>query len=91
MTKFKFDAKQYTNEELKNIAATCTNYITLRSKIEKVLKDEGLTVADILQGGAKQKRSSVAAKWRHQENHTLTWSGRGRQPKWIKKYGVKIG
>ncbi|RKF16328.1 H-NS histone family protein [Roseovarius spongiae] len=42
-------------------------------------------------GEGKQQRSSskprkrAAPKYRHPENPDLTWSGRGRQPNWLKE------
>lgn len=38
---------------------------------------------------AKHK-SKVAPKWRHKRDPNLTWSGRGRKPKWIDTHGKKI-
>ena len=34
--------------------------------------------------GGKKVKSSSPAKYRHPEDPTLTWSGRGRQPTWFK-------
>ncbi|WP_444668457.1 H-NS histone family protein [Cereibacter changlensis] len=31
-------------------------------------------------------KAPVAPKYRHPENDTITWSGRGRQPDWIKSH-----
>ncbi len=31
-------------------------------------------------------RSKVAPKFRHPEDDTVTWTGRGRQPKWVVEY-----
>ena len=61
----------------------------LRGDIEKILSDEGYSMADLVQGrpGARKAPAGVAkapAKYRHPENASLTWSGRGRQPGWYK-------
>lgn len=40
---------------------------------------------------AKTKRGSVAAKYRHPENSSLTWTGRGRSPIWVADWKVKHG
>jgi DNA-binding protein H-NS len=60
----------------------------LRSDIEKRLAEEGFTMADLMDGRQKGKRGSAGAvkapaKYRHPENHSLTWSGRGRRPAWF--------
>ena len=41
--------------------------------------------------GAKAKRGSVAAKYRHPENSSLTWTGRGRSPIWVAEWKSKHG
>ena len=52
---------------------------------------EILAVATPLKGrkarGSDDARAHVAPKYRNPENPTETWTGRGRQPKWI---GAKI-
>src|SRR3954447_26758367 len=36
-----------------------------------------------LSGGGEDRRSEVAAKYANPDNPSETWSGRGRQPKWV--------
>ncbi|TFL19447.1 H-NS histone family protein [Jannaschia formosa] len=62
----------------------------LKGQIEKMLADEGYSMADLMQGrsGGKKAVAGAAkapAKYRHPENPSLTWSGRGRQPGWYKE------
>jgi DNA-binding protein H-NS len=38
---------------------------------------------------AKDDRQKVAAKYAHPENPELTWTGRGRTPKWIEEKEAK--
>ena len=40
---------------------------------------------DELFGKSKRKRPPVAPKYRNPEKPSETWSGRGRQPLWIKE------
>ena len=40
---------------------------------------------------SKGKRGTVAAKYRHPENSTLTWTGRGRSPLWVAEWKTKHG
>ena len=43
----------------------------------------GFSLEEVL-GDSKAKRASkVAPKYAHPENAELTWTGRGRKPKWI--------
>jgi DNA-binding protein H-NS len=50
--------------------------------VEAKAKEFGFSLAE-LTGGTKQKRPAVAPKYRHPENANLTWSGRGRKPRWF--------
>ncbi|GJJ02784.1 DNA-binding protein [Duganella rhizosphaerae] len=55
-----------------------------KAQIAAIMKDYGLTVADL--GGVKTKaaktRNPVAAKYRDSATGE-TWTGRGRSPKWL--------
>jgi DNA-binding protein H-NS len=76
----------------------------VREKIDAILKNSGLTLADIYPtrgaGKAKTKagkrggKGSVAPKYRNPANPAETWTGRGRQPLWVaaavKKRGVTL-
>lgn len=58
-----------------------------RAAAEKAAAEYGVSLADIV-GGTRSKsgtRAARPAKYRHPENPELTWSGRGRQPHWIKE------
>ena len=52
------------------------------AELEAVAQKHGYKLAD-LTGGNKAKVASPA-KYKHPEDSSLTWSGRGRQPNWIK-------
>lgn len=80
----------------------------IRAKIDALLQESGLTLDDIYhRRGVKHtkktkatkvnnplKGSTVAPKYRNPEDASQTWSGRGRQPRWIaealKKRGVTL-
>lgn len=36
--------------------------------------------------GAKDGRSKVAPKYAHPDDPTITWTGRGRKPKWVEAH-----
>lgn len=62
------------------------------ASVKKLIEDFGLTQADIF-GSARKTRTpvagrKVAAKYRNPETNE-TWTGRGRQPKWIQGKNVK--
>ena len=51
---------------------------------EAAAKQHGFSLAD-LTGKAKAKPKAAPPKYQHPENPAVTWSGRGRQPAWIKE------
>ena len=42
-----------------------------------------VSMADLIGTEVKPSRAPAAAKYRHPENPSLTWSGRGRKPLWF--------
>jgi DNA-binding protein H-NS len=46
-------------------------------------KAQGFTLAVLLGSKPSRKRTPVAPKFAHPENKSITWSGRGRKPKWV--------
>ena len=59
-----------------------------RSEVEAKAREFGFSLSDFVDGSdtsGKKKREPQPAKYRHPENESLTWSGRGRQPQWIKE------
>jgi DNA-binding protein H-NS len=56
----------------------------LRAKAEAMARAEGLTLADLFPAFGEKRRGSVAPKYRNPVDHSQTWSGRGRQPRWFK-------
>ncbi len=53
-----------------------------RQAIEAQAKEMGYSLGELL-GGAKKIKPISAPKYRHPENPDLTWTGKGRRPKWI--------
>ncbi len=43
----------------------------------------GFTLAELTGGGTSKRKAAQPPKYRHPENPSTTWSGRGRQPGWI--------
>ena len=52
-------------------------------EMEAVAQKHGVALRDLVKGGTGL--SARPPKYRHPENPTLTWSGRGRQPVWYKE------
>lgn len=54
--------------------------------VEAKAKEMGFSLAELMgEGKAGGKRQKVAPKYAHPENPSLTWTGRGRKPKWIEE------
>lgn len=57
----------------------------LKQKMQAMAEEAGLTLDDVFggrRGGAKGK-GSVPVKYRHPDDSSMTWTGRGRRPKWL--------
>jgi len=53
-----------------------------RKKLEDYAKEIGVDLSEIV-GMKKTIKSVNPPKYRHPEDSTLTWTGRGRKPKWV--------
>jgi DNA-binding protein H-NS len=54
-----------------------------RVKLEAIAKEMGYALADLIGVEVKTTRAPAVAKYRHPENTAVTWSGRGRKPRWF--------
>jgi DNA-binding protein H-NS len=55
-----------------------------RSELEAKAKEMGFSLAELVGDASKEtKRRSVAAKYRNPKDSNVTWTGRGRKPKWV--------
>jgi DNA-binding protein H-NS len=55
-----------------------------RAKVEAIARELGFSLAELFEAKVKGKsaRGSLVVKFRHPEDPSLTWSGRGRRPQW---------
>ncbi|WP_299602570.1 H-NS histone family protein [uncultured Tateyamaria sp.] len=53
---------------------------------QKAAAEFGFTLAELMDGSKKPKRVGAPSqpKYQHPENPSVTWTGKGRQPGWIK-------
>jgi DNA-binding protein H-NS len=54
-----------------------------RARVEAFARDLGYSLAELVGTEMKTTRAPAAAKYRHPENPSLNWSGRGRKPRWF--------
>lgn len=57
---------------------------------EATAREMGFSLHEIIGEAPKGKRVTNPPKYRNPENPEVTWTGRGRQPAWIKE-GLKAG
>ncbi|OZB14549.1 MAG: transcriptional regulator [Rhodobacterales bacterium 34-62-10] len=53
------------------------------SRVEAFARGLGYSLSELVGASIKAKRSTTAPKFRHPENPALTWSGKGRKPRWF--------
>lgn len=53
------------------------------AKLEALARDLGFSLSELANLPGKAKKGPVPAKYRDPENPAVTWSGRGRRPKWF--------
>jgi len=58
------------------------------NKLREMAKTLGYTLDELLakEAAVKTPGAKVAVKYRHPENPTLEWTGRGRKPKWVESW-----
>jgi DNA-binding protein H-NS len=54
-----------------------------RREMTALAEKHGLSITDVFGGGRVAKGGKVAVKYRSPDNPDDTWTGRGRQPKWL--------
>lgn len=64
--------------------------VDARAEIERIAAATGMSVEELLglKAGKSARRPAaakkpVAIKYRNPKDHTQTWSGRGKQPRWL--------
>lgn len=61
--------------------------------VKALAAKRGIAIGDVFGGKGGGKGSKVAVKYRNRDNPGETWTGRGRQPKWLAaalKKGAKL-
>ncbi len=59
-----------------------------REQILQIAQGAGVTLQDLLPGKVLQpaSRKTVSVKFRHPDDPRKQWTGRGRQPAWVKEW-----
>lgn len=57
-----------------------------RAVLEEKARDLGYSLAELAGASSGRKRAAGGPKYRHPENPDVTWTGRGRKPKWVAEH-----
>jgi len=55
----------------------------LKAKIDRLVNGSGITVAELYGFTTRRGKSKSSAKYVNPDNHSQTWTGRGRRPNWL--------
>jgi DNA-binding protein H-NS len=98
MTNSKINLEKMTLDDLKqlqnDVAIAIYEYEERRKEeakaaLEAKAKEFGFSLNELLsdeKGKSKTKSAKVAPKYADPADPTITWSGRGRKPKWVEAY-----
>jgi DNA-binding protein H-NS len=66
--------------------------VKVLKEIESIAAERGFALDELIGGERpKKERAPVAAKYRDPSNPEQTWTGRGRQPRWVAEFLQKGG
>ena len=57
-----------------------------REQILAIAQSVGMPLKDLISGGVRAKTGRVAVRYRNPNDASQQWTGRGRQPKWVKEW-----
>lgn len=87
------DLDEYDLDELKDLKKRVDKAIAdyevrkkreALDKLDEVSKEMGFSLNELFDGSGKKRRKTPSKpKYRHKDNHDLTWTGRGRKPNWF--------
>ncbi len=59
-----------------------------REQILAIAQSIGVSVKDLVGTGIRAKTGTVAVRYRNPNNASQQWTGRGRQPNWVKEWAA---
>ena len=57
-----------------------------REQILAIAQSVGVSVKELVGSGLRTKTGAVAVRFRNPANSAQQWTGRGRQPNWVKEW-----
>ena len=91
------DLSTMSTTELRNLQASITEalknnekqeLIKAREQIIAIAQSVGIPLANLVESIKKQNKEKkpVAVRYRHKEDPTKQWTGRGRKPNWVNEW-----
>lgn len=89
------DLSKHSLAELRELQAQIAEQINARQKDEvanvqqqilALAKGVGMTVEQVMGFKGTKDKKSVAVRYQHPDDSSKQWTGRGRQPKWVKEF-----
>jgi len=77
------------NKLISDAQAALAKKQEVAEKVRKLAQDNGLNISDLMTADKQKKaktkkpRGKVAPKYKNPANGSETWTGRGRQPRWV--------
>lgn len=62
-----------------------------RKLLDEHAQKLGFKLEELVADKAVKAKKPVPAKYQHPENYSITWSGRGMKPKWVKEHLENVG
>ena len=60
--------------------------VIARNEIFAIARSVGIPVKELLNTGHRAKGSTASVQFRHPDDSSQQWSGRGRQPHWVRDW-----
>jgi DNA-binding protein H-NS len=71
-------------QELKNRERQ--EIVKAREQILAIAQKAGFSVNELIGKGVRAKTGTIAVQYRNPDDATQQWTGRGRQPKWVREW-----
>ncbi len=62
----------------------------LKEKLQSMAEQAGFRIDDLFDQAGKRPPPAITIKYRHPTDRALSWTGRGRRPKWLVAEGGDV-
>lgn len=81
------DLRNLQNQVSKQLEVTAQQDIAkAREEIQAIARSVGIPLEELVKGAVDKKSGKVVVQFRNPANAEEQWTGRGRQPKWVKEW-----